>query len=185
LFSVFVWVSLWSSRETSTPITQLDKSFSVEAPTESQSYEIPELSFCELVKNPEAYNGKVIRLKGIFTMTQHGPLFDGECFQPEGTLTWVKTTQEQRDEIKTLTLKAYQNKASWEDLDMQAIGKFEKNILPPPGADGIIMTSDSHENQADYRFELIKIEKTARSQRKYEFPEPPVLRQKTKESRKK
>ena len=181
LLSVLVWVSLWKAAEKPfSSIGEPDKSLPVYTRTEtkSENYEILESSFCELVKNPEAYNGKIIRLKGIFTNTHHGPLFDGECLQPEGTLTWVKATPEHWKEIQALTLKAYDNKTQLADLEMQAVGKFEKNTLSSPDENGLIMSSDAHEHQADYRFELIKIETAARSQGKYEFelPKPPPIK---------
>src|SRR6185369_5129857 len=120
----------------------------------------PELSFCELVNDPESYTGKTIKLKGIFAITQHGTLFGGECPQPEEALTAIIIQPEHWKKIDVI-LKLSKTKRVWGNLDMQAVGKFEKNTFPPPNEDGLIPTSDLISDRARYKFELIKIETAA------------------------
>src|SRR6476661_7300647 len=128
LLGVFIWLCFWNEAGTSVlPNNQSQAPLPDDVRTEikPENYEMPELSFCELAQNPEAYDGQTIRLKGIYERTMHGPAFGGYCNFP-GATTWAKTTPEQREEIESLTLKVYQKKA-WNDLEMTAVGKFETN----------------------------------------------------------
>jgi hypothetical protein len=164
LFGVFVWLSFWNVEQK--PVLSDNQSKAtlpedVQEELKPETDEIMEVSFCELAKNPAPYEGQTIRLKGIYERGMHGSALGGYCNFP-GTTTWAKTTPQQREEIEALTLKVY-NKKSREDLEMTAVGKFERNIhfVNP---NGLIISSDSIADQAQYRFELIKIEKAVRPQ---------------------
>ena len=156
LLSVFLWLSIVNDAEKPLLCVRQSLPNDLRASVKPVNYELPDLSFCELVKNPEAYTGKIIRLKGIYTYNDHGAFITGDCFSSE-TMTWVKMTDRQSEEIENLALKPNELK-NWRAIEIVAVGKFEQNT-PPAGQSGTIAIPNTTQYQAPYRFELIKTEK--------------------------
>ena len=123
-------------------------------PTSSEP-EITDSSLCQLIAKPEAYEGKLVRVRVVYWFGLHGPtIADRSCQPTRDTITWISLTPAMRDEVGRATESAYGKKVSG-PLDMVAIGKFSRNN--PLGL------SDRWEDTAAYKFEVMQIEKAVRS----------------------
>jgi hypothetical protein len=88
---------------------------------------LPELSFCQIVAKPEEYEGKVIRLRGIYSFGIHGATIgDRSCLSAE-TQPWVSLTPAMWDEVTRAMENAYGMKNVSGALDMMAVGRFERH----------------------------------------------------------
>jgi len=115
---------------------------------------LPELSFCQLVAKPEEYEGKIIRVRGIYSFGIHGAVIgDRSCSSVE-TQTWVSLTPAMWDEVTRAMENAYEMTNVTGSLDMIAVGRFERN---KPS-----QSSDTWADRVPFKFELMRIEKAIR-----------------------
>lgn len=122
-------------------------------PASSES-EILESSFCQLVAKPEVYEGKMVRVRVVYSFGIHGPTIGDRSCSTVDTITWVSLTPAMWDEVGRATESAYGSEMSG-PLEMVAIGRFGRNN--PWGF------SDTWKDRAPFRFELVTIEKAVRT----------------------
>lgn len=122
-------------------------------PASSES-ELLELSFCQIVAKPEEYEGKVIRIRAVYSFGIHGATIGDRSCSGGETGTWVSVTQAMWDELTRATEKAYGMKNVAGPIDMVAVGRFERNNPS--------FASDTWADRLPFRFELMQIENAVR-----------------------
>lgn len=97
------------------------------------------LEYCELVNNPDKYDGKIVRLKAEIKGGQHGDhLYDDRCPADESIYAYYDATaaviyksKEDATKIREIRDKRIENKNSqqlWVDpVNVRVIGIFRKN----------------------------------------------------------
>jgi hypothetical protein len=127
---------------------------------ESISEDLPILAYCELVNNPEKYDGKTVRLRAEVKTGNHGQyLWDSICPGDEKIKTYYEATAavifnniQDQEKIKQIrdARKPFLVQR-WTDLvNITAVGKFKKN-KPTEKSSGLVENSTFH-------FEIIKLE---------------------------
>jgi hypothetical protein len=129
------------------------------------SSEPADLPFCKLVAAPENYEGKIVRVHAAIIVGIHGAVLRDDACSSMQTQVWVYITPAMWDELKRAMEAAYAMKDVNGPLDVIAVGRFDKNHRPPPE-----QSSDTLEDNAPYRFELMQIEKAARLYRAQSTP---------------
>lgn len=116
----------------------------------NNSAELPILSLCELVNNPDKYSGKVVRLSTtLWALFMGVSFYDPNCVRVD-TGTAVFFNPEYKDKIQN-DLKHARGPASFlEPVNMIAVGKFKK-VIPSNESDTIYDT-------AALQFEIMRIE---------------------------
>ncbi len=114
--------------------------------------DIPNLGYCELISDADAYDGKIVRLHGRSGGNKHAMLIaDDNC----PGVTVVLVHQARREEIESALEKAWGSKDWWVPLDFTAVGRFKIGKL-------------SHDNDdiwgtaAPRQFELMRVEKASK-----------------------
>jgi hypothetical protein len=114
------------------------------------SAELPILSLCELVNNPDKYSGKVVRLSTTLSGFIHGSfVYDPNCVRVD-TGTAVFFNPEYKDKIQNDLKQARGSDNFLEPMNMIAVGKFKK-VTPSNQSDTIYDT-------ASLQFEIMRIE---------------------------
>ena len=114
--------------------------------------DIPNLGYCELMRDADAYDGRIVRLHGRSGGHKHAMLIsDANC--PGVTVVLVHPAR--RDEIERTLEKAWGSKDWWVPLDFTAIGRFKRGKLSPDNGD-IWGTA------APLQFELMSVEKASK-----------------------
>ncbi len=104
----------------------------------SETNDIVNVAFCELMKNPEKYDGKVIRVKGIYrNFFELSELFCPECYDSLKRI-WVESTEMTDKCIKSKETKRLEKART---LFVVFVGKFQASE-----------SSYGHSN--GYRFQL-------------------------------
>lgn len=120
------------------------------AKKEDTSTELPAVTYCKLVSDPEKYNGKIVRLTARLTSGKHGLLFmDADCSDVEQAA--VIFNPQNREEIKRNYLEVGKSGTFSEDLDLITVGRFRK-VIPSFASDALV-------NTASLQFEIMHIEK--------------------------
>ena len=131
---------------------------------EASEDEMPDLSFCRLMENPVPFEGKIIRLTGIYGWSGHGAYFTDAGCDGESNLTWVETSNRLSLDVDhqrmAETLEKLKNQPQALAVRITAVGIFERNPPPPIDEDGMQMRTDALSDNARYKFQLIRIEKT-------------------------
>ncbi|MDQ6788490.1 MAG: hypothetical protein M3033_16930 [Acidobacteriota bacterium] len=122
----------------------------------SGSSELPILAYCELVNNPEKYNGKIIRINADLLWNMHGYfLADNNCSaRDESALTGIRFDEKSRDELfqKINEIKGSDKLDFRTSINMIAVGKFNK-------VGRCEICSDLMIDRTLLHFEIIEIEK--------------------------
>lgn len=109
------------------------------------------LAYCELVTNPERYDGQVVRVRATIRMSIHGLfLGDGTCSRQEN-YTAVDFHEAQRPELLDTFFGPDSPMRAGPRVELIAVGRFEKVV--PSGA------SDSLLDTAPLRFEIMRVER--------------------------
>src|SRR5688500_11511478 len=95
------------------------------------------VGFCELVKNPERYNHKIVRVGAIIVGYHHQHLYDPACYT-ENTNTWAdyespQTTDKMMKAIAALKDEGFERGNIWANVVL--VGRFEERQLGDPPSD--------------------------------------------------
>lgn len=121
-----------------------------------------ESSVGQLLAAPAEYEGKVVRVRAALVPGRHGlELCEKDCSSSGWAKVWVKATPDLYDELGRAMEEAYGMKNASGALDLTAVGKFGRNYRS--------QGSDSLEDNAPYKFELMRIEKASRLYRARRF----------------
>jgi hypothetical protein len=117
--------------------------------------EAAELSICQLEANPQEYEGKVVRVRAVYSFGKHGATLEDKNCSSAKAGTWVSVPPAIEDELTRATEAAYGMKnVSGGPLDVLAWGRFVRNNPSH--------LSDAWEDRLLFKFELMRIEKAAR-----------------------
>ncbi len=101
---------------------------------ENDMTDLPILAFCELVNNPDKYDGKVVRLHADIKTGNHGQyLYDSNCPADETVKNYYDATaavmfNNLQDEEKIKQIRDARKTLNWTDpVGVIAVGKFRKN----------------------------------------------------------
>ena len=121
---------------------------------ENVSEEVSSLGFCELVIEPEKYDGKIVRLSAKFRIGMEGSwFFDSKCgvdnaaivsFKNKGVWEIIDHASKQKEKTLIEDEKHLKN-----ELYLTVIGKFRKVVY---NYGGLI---------APFQFEILKVEKVS------------------------
>lgn len=145
----FLWfLELNSSERQSSP------SLSGASPV-SQSEPI-DLLYCHLMAAPDKYDDKVIRVQATYVVGIHGAQFGAKDCPRAGGPVWVSMSPEMWEELNREMERAYEARSVSGPLDVVFVGRFGRNR-----ASG---GSDTLQDTAPYRFDILQIERTWRHQ---------------------
>jgi hypothetical protein len=131
------------------------KSFTNETETINLPTEIPTVYYCEMLNNPDKYDGKIVRLiriSHILDFQYHGLVFNVDCYG-ENKQTAIIITHLRKDILDKLKVEA-NNPYSWGRRQITAIGKFSRQKMP--------RRSNLLANTLDFRFEIMEVEKAVK-----------------------
>ena len=113
--------------------------------------EMGELSICQLETNAEEYEGKIVRVRAVYSLRKHGPTLEDLNCSSARTGIWVSVTPAMWNEIDRATVNAYGIKNAGGPLEILAVGRFGRN--------NPAFSSDSWADRLPFKFELMRIEK--------------------------
>jgi hypothetical protein len=118
--------------------------------SENNQAEMPDLTFCELVNNPEKYDGKTVRLRAKMSIGTEGSWFsDNACGANNAAFI-----SEANDEVSKAIDKARDRgkREPWDfEVNLIVVGKF-KNVVY---SDRCCLTTP-------FQFEILKVEKASK-----------------------
>ena len=120
------------------------------------SPDLPILAYCELVNNPEKYDGKIVRLSATLYQNMHGIKFlDKNCYSEEKE-TAVLFNAERAEKIVDKIAQEIQAEkfVYWGEPKMIVVGKFSR-VMPT-------RKSTSMEDNSYLHFEIYEVEKASK-----------------------
>ena len=135
-------------------IAQL-KGRSSQSQKQDNTGDLPILSLCELVNNPDKYTGQVVRVSTTLSGFIHGSfVYDPNCVRVD-TNTAVFFNAEHKDQIQRDLTQARGSDNFLEPLNVIAVGKFNK-VIPSNESDTVYDT-------ASLQFEILRIESASKA----------------------
>ena len=118
--------------------------------SENNQAETPDLTFCELVNNPEKYDGKTVRLSAKLSIGLEGSWFaDNSCGADNAAIVKVKDNEVWKIIDKA---RARGKREPWDiEVNLIVIGQFKNAVYK----DNCCLTTP-------FQFEILKVEKASK-----------------------
>jgi len=115
--------------------------------------------FCDVVHDPERYNGKIIRVSAIIVGYHHQHLFDPAC-NGEGTVIWAdydspESTDRMMKAVAALNGRGFQRGNIWANVVL--VGRFEER-QPGDPMSWVEDVPDIHPIKDRFRFLIMNVE---------------------------
>ena len=121
---------------------------------------IPSTNYCELVNNPNSYDGKVVRVHAHLSNGKHGPyLVSDDCAKSE-QIAVIFYPNVPLDVIENLSWK---NVELPESVDLIALGRFRKVGGFKKAWRLLVASSDAVEDTAPLLFKIARVEQINKS----------------------